>query len=234
MTPWMGQFLSVVTSWLIGSIPFSLLIGRIVGGIDLRQHGSGNVGATNVARTMGAKWGILALLLDAAKGALPVWLLPMLFQIPPHSQINVSVMCGIAAILGHMFPPWLGFRGGKGVATALGVVTVLAPGAMGCAFLAFAVTFAISRIVSLSSMVASLVFAIAQIVIAGPELWLPQSRSLGIFSIAVPLLIVLRHRTNIVRLWRGEEKQLRFSKSDQVPPASGSDTGRPDASPPGT
>src|SRR5690606_37197450 len=104
--------------------PFSLLIARWFGGIDLRQHGSGNVGATNVARTLGFKWGLLALLLDALKGLLPTWGLPLLLFEGDVSRDHAQVVAGLAAIVGHMFPCWLGFRGGKGVATALGVVAV--------------------------------------------------------------------------------------------------------------
>lgn len=218
MLPWVNMWLCAVIAWLIGSIPFSLVIARLAGGIDLRQHGSGNVGATNVARTLGPKWGLLALLMDAAKGALPVWLLPLLFHVPEGSLMNVRVLCGVAAILGHMFPFWLRFKGGKGVATALGVVMVLAPAAMGCAFLTFVLTFAMFRIVSLSSMVAALVFSIAQMALSGAELWSQKNWGLGAFSIAVPVLIIVRHWPNLVRLWRGEEKQLQFRKAVSVPP----------------
>lgn len=202
----------VLVAWLIGGIPFSLLIARFVGGFDLRTRGSGNVGATNVARTMGPRWGIVALLLDAAKGGVPTGLLPLLFGIPPDSLVEARVLTGVAAILGHMFPVWLGFRGGKGVATALGVVVVLAPLAMGCAFLTFAIVFALSRIVSLSSMAGAVVFTISQFAFYGKDLLNRENLALGLFSLAVPLLIIIRHWPNIVRLWKGEEKPLSFKK----------------------
>jgi len=205
--------LAAIGSALLGSIPFSLLIGRFVGGIDLRQHGSGNVGATNVARTLGPRWGLVALLLDAAKGITPVLLFPWLLTGGSPGLVNERVLCGVCAILGHMFPPWLGFRGGKGVATALGVVSVLAPAATGCAFLAFALTFAVSRIVSLSSILAALTFAIAEILIQQGELISAQAWGLGLFTIAIPLLILIRHHTNIVRLWKREEPQLQLKKT---------------------
>ncbi|MFN8453045.1 MAG: glycerol-3-phosphate 1-O-acyltransferase PlsY, partial [Anaerolineae bacterium] len=149
----------LVAAYLAGSIPFSLLIARWAGGIDLRQHGSGNVGATNVARTLGYKWGAVALLLDALKGLLPTWGLPLLFY--GAGSRHAPVAAGLAAIVGHMFPCWLGFRGGKGVATALGVVAVLSWQATLAAFVAFAAVFAVSRIVSLSSIVAAVTFLIA-------------------------------------------------------------------------
>lgn len=212
MSAWLSLLLCGAASWLIGSIPFSLLIARFGGGIDLRQHGSGNVGATNVARTMGARWGALALLLDAAKGAAPVLLLPWLLSPPDVSPEHQRVLCGICAVLGHMFPPWLGFRGGKGVATALGVVAVLAPLAMGIAFAAFATTFALVRIVSLSSIVAAVTFAAFQLCFHGSQLWTAQTWGLGVFSIAVPLMIVIRHRSNLVRLWKGTEPRMKFGK----------------------
>ncbi|SFH61254.1 glycerol-3-phosphate 1-O-acyltransferase PlsY [Planctomicrobium piriforme] len=209
--------LAALGSALLGSIPFSLLIARFAGGIDLRKVGSGNVGATNVARTLGWKWGTLALLCDAAKGVVPVLLFPALMTTASPGLDNERVLCGVCAILGHMFPPWLGFKGGKGVATALGVVTVLAPAGTGIACLAFIVTFALSRIVSLSSIVAALSYAIAEVVLHGSDLWGPQTWGLGAFAIAIPLLIIYRHRTNIVRLWHGQEPRLQLKKKTGEP-----------------
>jgi glycerol-3-phosphate acyltransferase PlsY len=210
MLPSLSLFFSALGAWLIGSIPFSLLVARYGGGIDLRRHGSGNVGATNVARLLGPRWGTLALLLDAAKGAAPTLLLPWIFPSNTTSLANEQVLCGVAAVLGHMFPPWLNFRGGKGVATALGVVTVIAPAATGCAFLIFVLTFATSRIVSLSSILAAIGFAVAEFLIQGRAIWTPHAWGLGVFAIAVPLLILLRHRANMVRLWQGQEPRLQF------------------------
>lgn len=215
MSEWSSLILSALGSWIAGSIPFSLLIARWAGGIDLRQHGSGNVGATNVARTLGAKWGLVALLCDAAKGILPVLLLPLALPAGESWQTHRIVLCGVAAIVGHMYPPWLGFRGGKGVATALGVAAVLAPWSTLAAFLVFVVTMVAGRIVSLSSMLAALAFAIAQIVRDGSGLWTPQTWSLGAFSVAVPMLIIVRHRANIVRLWQGREPKLQFGKKER-------------------
>ncbi|HWL09907.1 MAG TPA: glycerol-3-phosphate 1-O-acyltransferase PlsY [Planctomicrobium sp.] len=205
-------FLAAAGAAFIGSIPFSLLIGRFFGGIDLRQHGSGNVGATNVARTMGAKWGLMALLLDALKGALPAFFLPLLMTEHSASLFNERTLCGAAAILGHVFPPWLGFQGGKGVATALGVVLVLAPVASGCAFLAFVLTFLAFRIVSLASVIAAITYAITEFALRPDQLWESDSWGLGVFAVAIPLLIIVRHRTNLYRLWHGQEPRLQFRK----------------------
>ncbi|MCL4147187.1 UNVERIFIED_CONTAM: hypothetical protein GTU68_063807 [Idotea baltica] len=201
----------------MGSIPFSLLIAKFAGGIDLRKHGSGNVGATNVARTMGKRWGFVALLLDALKGALPVAFVPMLVAVPEEIQIHQAVLCGIFAVVGHMFPPWLKFKGGKGVATSLGVVTILAPLAMLVAATVFLLSFLMKRIVSLSSILAAAAFPIAQFFAQADGLWNAQTWSLGLFCILVPALIILRHRSNIVRLYRGEEQPLSFKKTEPEP-----------------
>lgn len=203
----------LMAGYLAGSIPFGLLLARWIGKIDLREHGSRNIGATNVARTMGMRWGIGVLVLDALKGMLPVLLLPgLFFSSGDVVWDHIRVGCGLAAICGHMFPCWLKFRGGKGVATALGVVAVLAPWATLFAFVAFALTFAASRIVSLSSIVASLIFAAAGMTRLWPAVFSRTHWSLGLFSLAVPLLIIIRHRENIKRLARGEEARFQFRR----------------------
>jgi glycerol-3-phosphate acyltransferase PlsY len=215
----------LIASYLAGSIPFGLLLARWIGNIDLREHGSRNIGATNVARTMGLRWGICVLALDALKGLLPVLFLPgLLFSSGDPVWEHIRVGCGLAAICGHMFPCWLKFRGGKGVATALGVVAVLAPWAMLLAFVAFVLTFATSRIVSLSSMVASIVFAAVQFHLLcrlGWDQFVASHWSLGLFSLAVPLLIIVRHRENLKRLARGEENrfQLRTKAPNEPSPS---------------
>lgn len=208
MPLWIGLIVSALLAYLVGSIPCSLLIARGCGGIDLRKHGSGNVGATNVARIMGARWGAVALALDVLKGVLPVLLVPQLIPLPEGVLVHQRVLAGVLAVLGHMFPVWIGFRGGKGVATALGVVCVLAPWSTLIAFGAFLILFAWKRIVSLASISAAVTFAVAQCVRGGVALWSETAWSLGVFSIAVPLLIVVQHRGNILRLLRGEERPL--------------------------
>lgn len=198
----------ILLAYLSGSIPFSLMLGKIVGGIDLREHGSKNVGATNVTRLLGWRWGAIALLLDTLKGLLPTLLLPKLVETTAGTP-HLAVGCGIAAILGHMFSCWLKFKGGKGVATSLGVVSILAPWAALAAFATFAVLFAWKRIVSLGSVVAAVVFAAVQMVLLSPRPFSDDKWSLAAFSLAVPLLVIVRHRANIGRLLRGEEKALR-------------------------
>jgi|SRR5579863_390275 len=225
--------LYVAVAYLIGSIPFGYVVGRMVGKIDIRQHGSGNIGATNVGRVLGSKWGMLVFILDLAKGVVPVASLspvliggavknplqaePMVGGVSIAALIGTNaadlphwqVAAGIATILGHMFPCWLKFRGGKGVATALGVVACLAPWPTVAAVLIFGLSFAIWRIVSLASILASIAFALGQIVLLWPALFSREHWSLSLFSLLVPALIIGRHRSNIARIWRGEEKKYR-------------------------
>ena len=211
----------VLGGYLVGSAPFGLLVARVFGGIDLRKHGSGNIGATNVARTLGFRWGALVLVLDALKGGLPVlWLAPAVYGRGAPALQHVQVACGLAAVLGHMFPCWLGFRGGKGVATALGVVAVLAPQATLAAAVLFALVFAATRIVSAASMTASVCFAAVELWLLRPAPFSDSTWSLAAFSLAVPVLIVVRHRDNIGRLWRGEEQRIqrREASTSTAPP----------------
>jgi glycerol-3-phosphate acyltransferase PlsY len=206
--------LLVGLSYLVGSVPFGYLIGRLVGKIDIRQHGSGNIGATNVGRVLGSRWGMLVFILDLAKGLVPVAVLSPTVIGPQSADLpHWQVAAGIAAIVGHMFPCWLTFRGGKGVATALGVVAYLAPWATVAAVLIFVLSFAIWRIVSLASILASIGFAAVQIVLLWPALFSREHWSLSAFSLLVPALIIGRHRSNIARIMRGEEKRYRSGKS---------------------
>lgn len=211
-----------VVAFLAGSVPFSLLIARWVAGIDLRKVGSGNVGATNVWRAVGPRWGVLALLCDALKGLLPTLLLPELAGgETAHLVTHVAVLSGVSALLGHLFPPWLGFRGGKGVATALGVVLVLAPLGTLAALLVFAALFAMTHIVSLGSIGAAVTFAVFQLCYEGSGLWTVDHWSLGVFNLIVPVLIIVMHRANIARLLRGTEPALLARSKGVVDAAAG-------------
>ncbi len=199
----------VLAAYAIGSIPFGLLVARLAKGVDIRTVGSGNIGATNVARSIGKSWGILVLVLDAIKGLVPTLLFPLLTMPPGEPGIkHIHVLCGLATILGHMFPCWLRFRGGKGVATALGVVVVLVPFASLVATGVFALTFVIWRIVSLSSMLAAVSFAAFTMWKLWPTPFAPYTWSTAVFSLVIPLLIILRHRTNLTRLLKGEEPRF--------------------------
>jgi len=198
-----------LAAYAVGSVPSAFLAAKFTLGIDIRQQGSGNVGATNVARVLGAKWGILVLLLDCLKGLLPVLLLPPLLLAGESPEIGqMQVASGLAAVLGHIFPCWLGFRGGKGVATALGVGIIIGPIATMWALAVFAISFLASRIVALASMLAAIVFAVAELWWLQPNPFSHENWSRAAFSLFVPLLILVRHRTNLARLMHGEESQF--------------------------
>ncbi|MBX3451779.1 MAG: glycerol-3-phosphate 1-O-acyltransferase PlsY [Planctomycetaceae bacterium] len=202
-------------SYVVGSIPFGWLLAKGLRGVDLRTLGSGNIGATNASRVLGKFWGTVVLLLDAAKGAVPVLLLPRLMTADVSIESHLPVVAGVGAILGHMFPVWLKFRGGKGVATALGVIACLAPWGTLAAFVTFAICFAATRIVSLGSILAAVVFAVFQAIWLGAEAWQGPSWSLAAFSLLIPALVIYRHRANIARLWVGKEPSLVAGRGDQ-------------------
>jgi glycerol-3-phosphate acyltransferase PlsY len=187
----------VVLGYLSGSIPFGLLLVRATRGVDVRERGSGNIGATNVARVAGKPLGVLVLLLDALKGALPVLLARAVEPAP-----LVPAVVGLAAFAGHVAPPWLGFRGGKGVATALGVLAVLAPRAALASALTYGVVLALWRISSVGSLLAGLVaVAVAWLVPGTPV------ASAGLVTVLLAAML-WTHRGNIGRLLRRGEPRL--------------------------
>jgi glycerol-3-phosphate acyltransferase PlsY len=186
----------VPLAYLAGSIPTGVVLARSAG-VDVRAAGSGNVGATNVARTAGKRLGVLTLLGDAAKGVAPVVLARLL-----GASESVVAAAAVAAIVGHVFSIFLGFRGGKGVATGLGVLLALAPAATPIPLVAFVATFALSRIVSLASIAAAMT-APAAIV------WLGYPRATAIAAIAISALILWKHRENFSRLAAGTESRFR-------------------------
>jgi glycerol-3-phosphate acyltransferase PlsY len=207
-----------LVAYLVGSLPFGLIVARLAAGIDIRKHGSGNIGATNVARVLGPKYGATVLGLDGIKGAVPTGLLPMVLLAADSTQgVHLAVLSGTAAILGHMFPCWIGFRGGKGVATALGVAVVLAWEASAVALVVFLVCFALTRIVSLSSITAACAFCALELWNLRPTPFAEPTWSLALFSTVVPILIVGRHRTNLARLFRGTEPRFRFGRPKDAP-----------------
>jgi glycerol-3-phosphate acyltransferase PlsY len=203
--------LIVTAGYLAGSLPFGYLTARFVAGIDIRKEGSGNIGATNIGRVLGAKWGVLVLFLDCLKGLLPVLVTPLLLpeSAVPHAG-HLQVLVGMCTVVGHMFPVWLRFRGGKGVATALGVVIAIGGWSTLVAFAVFALSLALFRIVSLSSIVAAVAFGAAQMILLQPHPFAEDTWSTAAFSLLVPALILWRHRANIVRLVRGEEERFSF------------------------
>jgi glycerol-3-phosphate acyltransferase PlsY len=194
-------WLLVLGSYLAGSIPFGLLLGRLVAGVDVRQAGSGNIGATNVARTAGRRLGVLTLLLDAGKGGVPVAVMALALG-EPHDA-GWPATAGLAAFLGHVFPPWLRFRGGKGVATAFGAFVVLSPWLALLASVVFGATFGATGVVSLSSIGA------AAALTAGCATFHGTGSPVTRVSAVVLAVVLLRHQANIRRMFRGEETRLR-------------------------
>jgi glycerol-3-phosphate acyltransferase PlsY len=186
-----------IASYLIGAIPFGLIVGRLAG-IDVRLSGSGNIGATNVARLLGKKFGVVTLVLDCLKGFLPIYLASRLLPESPQREM-VLLLCGILAVVGHMFPLYLGFKGGKGVATGLGVFLFLSPAAIGISLLVFVAAVGLSGFVSAGSLLASGLFPL--------WLWLLGQPAASIATGAIiALLIWIKHQENIARLIRGQEK----------------------------
>jgi len=206
---------AAVVAFAVGGIPFGYLVGHLILKDDIRRFGSGNIGATNVGRVLGWRWGILVLILDALKGLLPVLVVDEVLRSTGHSDPAgyCRLITGISAVVGHMYPIWLRLRGGKGVATALGVVLIVSPVCSGLAFLSFSVVLLLSRMVSLSSIVASLVFAISHLIRTGATAWTGTGLPLTIFSFVIPGLIIWRHRTNIGRILTGTENRLGAGKA---------------------
>jgi glycerol-3-phosphate acyltransferase PlsY len=192
----------VAVAYLFGSIPFSFLVARAFGVEDVRRVGSGNVGATNVLRSAGRAAGVLAFLLDAGKGAAAAALAGRLAP----GEAALPAAAALSAVLGHMFPVWLRFEGGKGVATGLGAFAPLAPKAAAAAILAFVVVAAVTRYVSLGSIAGAVVLVAVAIAVGCPA---PVAGA-GAVTAA---LVVWRHRSNLRRIVEGTERQIRTSGS---------------------
>lgn len=207
----MHPAVGVVIAYLLGSIPFAWLAGR-ARGIDLRQHGSGNLGATNAVRVLGAPAGAVVYLLDTLKGFIPVFVLgPMLIT---NRQDLWAIAMGIAAIVGHVRPVYLGFqKGGKGVATAGGVFLALAPLATAVGLGIWVLVFLPSGYVSLASIVTAALFPVS-VLLTGT----PARSALFALSVVMAVFVVWTHRPNIARLRRGEEHRFRRGKADASGP----------------
>ena len=192
------EILLILACYLVGAIPFGLLIGRIVGA-DVRKEGSGNIGATNVSRVLGKKLGVVTLICDVAKGFLPLWAAASLLPDTVMGREWMVMVCGMATVVGHMFPLYLGFKGGKGVATALGVFLFISPGSILISLFVFVAAVAAFGYVSVGSLVATALIPL--------WLWiLGETPATLAVTLVIVVLIWFQHRSNIGRLLRGEEK----------------------------
>jgi acyl phosphate:glycerol-3-phosphate acyltransferase len=199
----MESIISLLIAYLLGSIPTGLLLTRALKGIDIREHGSKNIGATNVFRVVGKKWGIVVLIIDAFKGWLAVTLPFRLF--PGELPEVFGIALAAATLAGNTFPVWLKFKGGKGIATSLGVFLGLLPVPALVTFGLWSAVFAITRILSVASLAAAFFFP------AAIYFFQPKNESFPYFlimSLFLPVFICYTHRANIQRLLKGEEKRL--------------------------
>ncbi|HVB34624.1 MAG TPA: glycerol-3-phosphate 1-O-acyltransferase PlsY [Patescibacteria group bacterium] len=205
----MNSFLMLGAGYLLGSIPFGYLIGRFFGGHDIRREGSSNIGATNVARTLGLGAGLATLGLDAGKGACAVWLATRL-----NGDLSAPLaFAAIGAILGHLFPVWLRCRGGRGVATAIGAFLVIGWMATLADLLVWVVVMAIWRYASLSSILWAALLPLLMYWLYVPGHHPPQDISIA--AVIAALLILWRHRPNLERLIEGSEPQMHFRGSSR-------------------
>ncbi len=197
----MNVALAAIVAYAVGCIPFAALAARAKG-IDLRNEGSGNLGATNAIRVLGPWLGVPVLLADLAKG----WFAGAIVPRIAGGRVEIGILCAAAAVAGHIFPVTLRFRGGKGVATAAGALFALAPGAIGIACVVFALALMSTRYVSVASIAASAALAVS--------LWVePAALSLRLAGSAIAALVIARHRTNIVRLFAGAEPRVRLRRA---------------------
>jgi len=198
----------LVIAYLLGSIPTSVIAGRLLRGIDIRDHGSGNAGATNAWRVLGWKIGVPVMVLDVAKGVVAATIVARLpLGLTPVSTEILAILCGLITVLGHVFPVFAGFRGGKGVATAGGMLVAVAPLPVACALGVFVLNLFLTARISLGSILSAWTVPIAILLLdhfAGVDhppllLWL---------ALALALFILYTHRSNLLRLIRGQERSL--------------------------
>jgi len=199
-----------VIAYLLGSIPFGLLIVKALGGPDIRAIGSGNIGAANVTRNAGKLAGILTLLLDAGKGYAAVWLAAHY----THGNIRWMMIAAVCAVVGHMFPIWLGFKGGKGVATGLGVFLPICWQAVAAAIVLWLAVVIFWRYSSLGSISAAVALPLFVYLLYAPGHAPPEFFTLG--TVVISLLVLIKHRPNIARLVAGEEPRLNLGGKNDV------------------
>ncbi len=207
------NILALVFAYLIGSVPTSVWLGKYYHGIDIREHGSGNAGATNTFRIFGKKLGITVLIIDIIKGWIAVKLFYVLYESGQSVDelFNLKIRLGICALLGHVFPIYVGFKGGKGVATLLGIILALNHEAALMSIGVFLIVFLITRYVSLSSILAGLFFPVVVMVISKTS-----QPAMVVFALMISVAVVITHQKNIERLLSNKESRVKlFSKKTQ-------------------
>lgn len=205
----MKELLLIIMAYGIGSIPTAVWISKAFFGIDIRDYGSGNAGATNTFRILGPRWGTIVMTVDVIKGviATSLYILLPYYLTSEWDRTNFMVGLGLAAVVGHIFPIWADFRGGKGVATLFGMILAIQPVVAICCVAVFLLVLYMTRFVSLSSILASIAFAVFILFIFNEQE--PLYRA---FAIAVALLVVLTHQKNITRILRGSESKVPILK----------------------
>lgn len=205
----MNELLLICLSYSIGSIPTAVWISKAVHGIDIRDYGSGNAGATNTFRVLGSRLGTVVMLVDVLKGfiATSLYILLPIYLVDELQRTNFMIALGLAAVIGHIFPIWAGFRGGKGVATLLGMAIAIQPLVAACCLSVFLLVLFLTRFVSLSSILAGICFMVCILFIFNEKE--PLYR---IFAVMVALMVVVTHQKNISRLIRGTESKIALQK----------------------
>jgi acyl phosphate:glycerol-3-phosphate acyltransferase len=205
----MNEFLLIVLAYLIGSVPTAVWVSKAFFNIDIREYGSGNAGATNTFRVLGSKWGSFVMLVDVLKGVLATSLYILLpyYLFNEWDRTNFMIGLGLASVLGHIFPIWANFRGGKGVATLLGMAVAIQPLVALCCVGVFLIVLYLTRFVSLSSILAGVSFMIFILFIFNEKETLYR-----VFAVLVALMVVLTHQKNIGRILKGTESKVPILK----------------------
>jgi glycerol-3-phosphate acyltransferase PlsY len=201
----MNESILVIIAYLIGSIPTSVWVSKYVFDIDIRNYGSGNAGATNTFRVLGSKWGSFVMLVDVSKGVLAtsLYILTPFYLTDELARTNFMIILGMTSVIGHIFPIWAEFRGGKGVATILGMAIAIQPLVAVLCLVVFALTLITTRFVSLSSMLAGVAFMVLILFIFNERETLYR-----LFAIIVALMVVITHQKNISRILKGTESKV--------------------------
>lgn len=206
----MNELILVIIAYLIGSIPTSVWISKSIFNIDIRDYGSGNPGATNTFRVLGSKWGSIVMIVDVTKGAIAtsLYILMPYYLTNELARTNLMIILGLASVIGHIFPIWAGFKGGKGVATILGMALAIQPIVALLCLIVFLLTLITTRFVSLSSLIAGIAFMVLILFIFNEK-----ETMYRLFAIIVAFMVIITHQKNISRLLKGTENKVPLFKN---------------------